>query len=240
MLVCTPPERAAPGLRLRWPEVSQRRCVRSSRDSHGSRHRGVAGCFRWTARDNRLRGRMSATQEHRAGQASRRGLIDAFENPRCSGRYHNCLRRPLAARMAPSVAHAQGPKTASRSAQFEAVVEKNVKIAVPDGVRWPPTSTGRPGRQAGGRPVPGALISHPVRQGRRRGEGQYYAARGYVVVANDVRGRYASEGTWRLIATIPRTATTSSSGSPRRNGRTARSARSAPAIRGAPSTHSPR
>ena len=35
------------------------------------------------------------------------------------------------------------------------------------------------------------------------GEGRYYAERGYVVVANDVRGRYASEGTWRLIADDP-------------------------------------
>ena len=34
-------------------------------------------------------------------------------------------------------------------------------------------------------------------------EGRYYAERGYVVVANDVRGRYASEGTWRLIADDP-------------------------------------
>ena len=35
------------------------------------------------------------------------------------------------------------------------------------------------------------------------GEGRYYAERGYVVVANDVRGRYASEGTWRLIVDDP-------------------------------------
>ena len=34
-------------------------------------------------------------------------------------------------------------------------------------------------------------------------EGRYYAERGYVVVANDVRGRYASEGTWRLIVDDP-------------------------------------
>src|SRR5262249_20618003 len=36
-----------------------------------------------------------------------------------------------------------------------------------------------------------------------KAEGNYYAERGYVVVANDVRGRYASEGTWRLIVDDP-------------------------------------
>ena len=104
----------------------------------------------------------------------------------------------------PTVAHAQGPKTASRSAQYESVVEKNVMIPMRDGVSLA-ADIYRPGRD--GKPSPGrfpALLTRtPYNKDGVRGEGRYYAERGYVVVANDVRGRYASEGTWRLIADDP-------------------------------------
>ena len=32
-------------------------------------------------------------------------------------------------------------------------------------------------------------------------EAQWFAARGYAVVCNDVRGRYASEGVWWMVTT---------------------------------------
>ena len=63
----------------------------------------------------------------------------------------------------------------------------------------------RPGRDAkpsSGR-FPSLLTRTPYNKDGAAGEGRYYAERGYVVVANDVRGRYGSEGLWRLIADDP-------------------------------------
>jgi putative CocE/NonD family hydrolase len=101
-------------------------------------------------------------------------------------------------------ASAQGPAAAKRAAEFEVVVEKDVKIAMHDGVRLA-ADLYRPAR--GGKPVdgrfPALLTRTPYDKTGAKTEGQYYAARGYVVVANDVRGRYASEGTWRLIVDDP-------------------------------------
>ena len=97
-----------------------------------------------------------------------------------------------------------GAKDEFPIAEFEAVVEKNVKIAMRDGVRWRPTSTAprEDGKPVEGR-FPTLLTRTPYNKDGAAGEGQYYAGAGYMVVANDVRGRYASEGTWRLIADDP-------------------------------------
>ena len=102
-------------------------------------------------------------------------------------------------------AGAQGPVATKRPAEYQVIAEKDVKIAMPDGVRlaadiYRPARAGKP---ADGR-FPALLTRTPYDKTGARGEGQYYAARGYVVVANDVRGRYASEGTWRLIADDPK------------------------------------
>ena len=99
---------------------------------------------------------------------------------------------------------AQGPQPAKRPAQFGVVVEKNVMIPMRDGVRlaadvYRPARDGKP---AAGR-FPTVLTRTPYEKNSSKAEGNYYAERGYVVVANDVRGRYASEGTWRLIADDP-------------------------------------
>ncbi len=102
------------------------------------------------------------------------------------------------------VARAQGPAASKRAAEFEVVVEKDVRIPMRDGVRLA-ADLYRPAR--GGKPVagrfPALLTRTPYDKTGANAEGQYYAARGYVVVANDVRGRYASEGTWRLIVDDP-------------------------------------
>jgi putative CocE/NonD family hydrolase len=99
---------------------------------------------------------------------------------------------------------AQTPKVNPRPTEFAVVVEKNVMIPVRDGIRLA-ADIYRPARE--GRPAPGrfpALLTRtPYNKDTSDGEGRYYAGRGYVVVANDVRGRYASEGTWRLIADDP-------------------------------------
>jgi len=98
----------------------------------------------------------------------------------------------------------QAPVAAERAAEFEVVVEKDLKIPMRDGVRLA-ADLYRPAR--GGKPVsgrfPALLTRTPYDKTGAKTEGQYYAARGYVVVANDVRGRYASEGTWRLIVDDP-------------------------------------
>ncbi len=102
------------------------------------------------------------------------------------------------------LARAEGPPVASRAAEFEVVVEKDHKISMRDGVKLA-ADVYRPAK--GGKPVagkfPALLTRTPYNKDGTGGEGRYYAERGFVVVANDVRGRYASEGTWRLIADDP-------------------------------------
>ncbi len=106
--------------------------------------------------------------------------------------------------IAGGLVRAEGPPVASRAAEFEVVVEKDQKITMRDGVKLA-VDLYRPAKD--GKPVagkfPALLTRTPYNKAGTAGEGRYYASRGYVVVANDVRGRYASEGTWRLIADDP-------------------------------------
>jgi putative CocE/NonD family hydrolase len=99
---------------------------------------------------------------------------------------------------------AQPPKVARREPEFGVVVEKNVTIAVRDGTKLA-ADVYRPakGEKAVEGRFPTLLTRTPYNKDGSSGEGRYYAARGYNVVANDVRGRYASEGVWRLIADDP-------------------------------------
>lgn len=102
-------------------------------------------------------------------------------------------------------ATAQAPRVADRGEEYEVAVEVDVKVPMRDGVRLA-ADVYRPARD--GRPVEGRfptlLTRTPYDKGRGDSdEARYYAARGYNVVMNDVRGRYASEGTWRLIADDP-------------------------------------
>jgi putative CocE/NonD family hydrolase len=97
------------------------------------------------------------------------------------------------------------PAVAVRPAEFGVIVEKNVMIPVRDGVKlaadlYRPARDGKP---AAGR-FPALLTRTPYDKGGARSEGSYYAARGYVVVANDTRGRFASGGTWRGLVDDPR------------------------------------
>ncbi len=143
--------------------------------------------------------------------------------------------------LVPTLCEAQAPRVEKRPAEYEVAVEKNVMITVRDGTRLA-ADVYRPAR--GGSPVAGRfptlLTRTPYDKTGTAAEGRYYAGRGYNVVANDIRGRYASEGTWRLMADDPATVMTSSSGSLRSRGPTARSAPSARAIPEAPSTPWPR
>ncbi|MBX6316295.1 MAG: CocE/NonD family hydrolase, partial [Isosphaeraceae bacterium] len=111
----------------------------------------------------------------------------------------------LAPLVMPGAARAQAPEVSRREPEYDVVVETNVMIPMRDGVRlaadiYRPAKDGKP---VEGR-FPALLTRTPYNKGNGNApEGKYYAARGYVVVMNDVRGRYASEGTWRLIADDP-------------------------------------
>lgn len=100
-----------------------------------------------------------------------------------------------------SNAVAEPPRVEKRAAEFGMVVEKNITITARDGTKLA-ADVYRPARD--GKPVegkfPALLTRTPYNKDGSSGEGRFYAERGYAVVANDVRGRYASEGTWRLIA----------------------------------------
>jgi uncharacterized protein len=100
--------------------------------------------------------------------------------------------------------HGQPPRVGARTPEFGVVVAQNVMISMRDGIHlaadiYRPAHDGKlaPGR------FPTLLTRTPYDKGGAGSEGHYYAERGYVVVANDVRGRYASEGTWRLIDDDP-------------------------------------
>ncbi len=110
----------------------------------------------------------------------------------------------LVACLSPSWGLAGPPKVATRTAEYEWIVERNVPIVVRDGTRLA-ADIYRPARN--GQPLPGKfptlLTRTPYNKLGATGEGRYYAAHGYNVVANDVRGRFASAGRWRLIADDP-------------------------------------
>src|SRR5262249_56957591 len=58
------------------------------------------------------------------------------------------------------------------------------------------------------RPVPPGkypvlLARTPYNKNGTATEARWFAARGYAVVVNDVRGRYASESSWRMIVDDP-------------------------------------
>lgn len=105
---------------------------------------------------------------------------------------------------AATLASESGPPVTRQEAEYEVIVEQDVQIPLRDGVNLA-ADIYRPARD--GKPIEGRLPTLLTRtpynkKGMAR-EGEYYAARGYVVVANDVRGRYASEGVWGGLADDP-------------------------------------
>jgi putative CocE/NonD family hydrolase len=100
---------------------------------------------------------------------------------------------------------ADAPRVTQREPEYGVAIESNVMIPTRDGTKlaadiYRPTKDGKPmeGR------LPTLLTRTPYNKGNGdSAEAKYYALRGYNVVTNDVRGRYASEGTWRLIVNDP-------------------------------------
>ncbi len=111
---------------------------------------------------------------------------------------------PFLVFLVPALAPAQAPKVADREAQYDVVVESNVMIPMRDGIRLAADriSAGE-GGGTGRRQVPGALRARHTTRTGGAAEARYYAQRGYVVVMNDVRGQFASEGTWRSMVDDP-------------------------------------
>ena len=92
----------------------------------------------------------------------------------------------------------------ARAEEAPVVVERNIQVPMPDGARLA-LDLYRPA--AGSDPLPGKLpvllARTPYDKGGMEKEARWFAARGYAVVVNDVRGRYASEGVWRMIVDDP-------------------------------------
>jgi putative CocE/NonD family hydrolase len=103
----------------------------------------------------------------------------------------------------PAASPAQ-PQVSKRTAEFGVSVEKNVMIPVRDGIRLA-ADIYRPARD--GNPLPGKfpvlLTRTPYDKTGAESDARYYTERGYAVVANDTRGRYASEGVWHGLVDDP-------------------------------------
>jgi len=100
----------------------------------------------------------------------------------------------------PAALFAQAPSVPASAAKYDVVVQKNIRVAMRDGVRLA-LDLYLPARD--GTPVPGkhpTLLSRtPYNKSGAAAEARWFAARGYAVVVNDTRGRYESEGRWQMI-----------------------------------------
>jgi uncharacterized protein len=97
------------------------------------------------------------------------------------------------------------PLGAQADASYEIAATKNVMLAMRDGVKLA-ADTYRPARN--GQPVddkfPVILMRTPYnKESGAAAIADYFVPRGYVVVLQDVRGRYQSEGRWRPIRDDP-------------------------------------
>ena len=104
----------------------------------------------------------------------------------------------------PVLVYAQAPPIARVEPLYEVIVEKNILVPVRDGIRlaldiYRPSQNGSP--LAG--KFPTVLVRTPYDKSGNLTEGEYFASRGYVLVANDTRGRFRSEGKWRMMLDDP-------------------------------------
>ena len=100
--------------------------------------------------------------------------------------------------------YGQVPVVPSSSPRYDVVVAKDLRILVRDGTMlaldlYLPAEDGKqlPGRQAT------LLARTPYNKNGMAAEARWFTARGYAVVVNDVRGRYASAGRWRMLVDDP-------------------------------------
>src|SRR4051812_8839189 len=82
-----------------------------------------------------------------------------------------------------------------RAQDEAATVQTNVLVPMRDNVRLATDLYVPPG---GGK-FPAILCRTPYDKTGEKGNGAYFSKNGYVYVAQDTRGRYASEGTWKFL-----------------------------------------
>lgn len=84
--------------------------------------------------------------------------------------------------------------------QDRVALEKNVLVPMRDGVKLA-TDIYRPARNgiATDEKLPVILTRLPYNKDGAKRHGEYFAQHGYVFVAQDTRGRFASEGTWHMM-----------------------------------------
>ncbi len=97
-------------------------------------------------------------------------------------------------------AGAQTPLAPKSEPANDVVVRKDILVAARDGIKlaldvYLPAKDGEP--LAGKQPT--LLVRTPYNKNGVVAEARWFAARGYAVVVNDTRGRYGSEGEWRMI-----------------------------------------
>jgi uncharacterized protein len=104
----------------------------------------------------------------------------------------------------PVLVYAQAPPIARVEPLYEVIVEKNILVPVRDGIRLALDiyRPGQNGSSLAGR-FPTVLVRTPYDKSGNLTEGEYFASRGYVLVANDTRGRFRSEGKWRMMLDDP-------------------------------------
>lgn len=88
----------------------------------------------------------------------------------------------------------------AREPEFEVIVRTNLMVAMRDGVRLA-TDVYLPARNgvAVDEKFPVILTRTPYNKNGAKRYGSYFARYGYVFVAQDTRGRYASEGIWHML-----------------------------------------
>ena len=89
---------------------------------------------------------------------------------------------------------------AEQPASPDLVVQKNIMVPMRDGVKLATDLylPAKDGKAADGK-LPVILTRSPYNKDGAKMEGEYFARRGYVFVAQDTRGRYASEGVWHML-----------------------------------------
>ncbi len=89
---------------------------------------------------------------------------------------------------------------AEQPAAADTIFQTTVMVPMRDGVKlatdlYLPAKDGKPADEK----LPVILTRLPYNKEAARAHGEYFARRGYVFVAQDTRGRYASEGVWHMM-----------------------------------------
>src|SRR5262249_9161588 len=92
------------------------------------------------------------------------------------------------------------PARAASEAKYEVTTERDVWVPMRDGVKlatdvYHPTANGG----AVSEQFPTILQRTPYDKNGDGGIGKFFASRGYVVVIQDTRGRFKSEGVWHML-----------------------------------------